>query len=414
MYVPNRDDHFRGDGGLKPSALARRAARLPATVSVPDHGHTIPFDSGHGFPGVFPDLTAAAEKALTVYRDEVLQYGSRPGLLELREWIARQMTADGATVSADDMIIVNGAKQGIELICRILLDPGDSIVVTAPTYFTAIPIFRSYDAEFIEIGQDEEGLDTDELARTLQRLQSKGQNLPKFVYTIPEFHNPTGVTMSLARRKALLDLADQYGLYVVEDSPYREIRFEGSVQSSLKALDRTGSVIHLGTFSKLMAPGLRIGWVTAPSDLLARMMQLKADGGTSPLVQRIIVEWLKAGNLAAHTERARDLYRNHRDSMVAALRREMPEVSTVVPHGGYYVWVTLPGEVDGDEMAKRAALAGVTIIPGSKFFAGNGPGYPRNDGVPKNRIRLAYSFATPEQIDDGVRRLAEVLHAMRR
>jgi 2-aminoadipate transaminase len=403
-----------GDGGLKPSALARRAARLPSTVSVPDHGHTIPFDSGHGFPGIFPDLTAAAEKALTVYRDEALQYGSRPGLLELREWIARQMTADGATVSADDMIVVNGAKQGIELICRILLDPGDSIVVTAPTYFTAIPIFRSYDVDFIEIGQDDEGLDTDELARTLQRLQRDGGSLPKFVYTIPEFHNPTGLTMSLARRKAVLDLADQYGLYVVEDSPYREIRFEGSVQSSLKALDHTGRVIHLGTFSKLMAPGLRIGWVTAPSDLLARMMQLKADGGTSPLVQRIIVEWLKAGNLAAHTERARDLYRSHRDCMVAALRREMPEISTVVPHGGYYVWVTLPGDVDGDEMAKRAALVGVTIIPGSKFFAGNGPGYPHNEGVPKNRIRLAYSFATPEQIDDGVHRLAEVLRAMRR
>jgi 2-aminoadipate transaminase len=399
---------------LKPSALARRAARLPSTVSVPDHGHTIPFDSGHGFPGIFPDLTAAAEKALTVYRDEVLQYGSRPGLLELREWIARQMTADGATVSADDVIVVNGAKQGIELICRILLDPGESIVVTAPTYFTAIPIFRSYDVDFIEIGQDDEGLDTDELARTLQRLQRDGGSLPKFVYTIPEFHNPTGLTMSLARRKAVLDLADQYGLYVVEDSPYREIRFEGSVQSSLKALDHTGRVIHLGTFSKLMAPGLRIGWVTAPSDLLARMMQLKADGGTSPLVQRIIVEWLKAGNLAAHTERARDLYRSHRDCMVAALRREMPEISTVVPHGGYYVWVTLPGDVDGDEMAKRAALVGVTIIPGSKFFAGNGPGYPHNEGVPKNRIRLAYSFATPEQIDDGVHRLAEVLRAMRR
>lgn len=399
---------------MKPSALARRAARLSSTVPALDHGHTIPFDSGHGFPAIFPDLTAAAEKALTVYRDEVLQYGSRPGLLELREWIARQMTAEGATVSADEMIIVNGAKQGIELICRLLLDPGDLIVVTAPTYFTAIPIFRSYDAEFIEIGQDEEGLDTDELARTLERLQREGRSLPKFVYTIPEFHNPTGVTMSQSRRKAVLEIADQYGLYVVEDSPYREIRFEGSSAPSLKALDRTGHVIHLGTFSKLMAPGLRIGWVTAPPDLLARMMQLKADGGTSPLVQRIIVEWLKAGNLAAHTERARALYRSHRDCMVAALRREMPEVSTVVPQGGYYVWVTLPGDVDGDEMAKRAALVGVTIIPGSKFFAGKGPGYPRNEGVPKNRIRLAYSFATPEQIDDGVRRLAEVLRAMRR
>src|SRR5207244_3831448 len=202
--------------------------------------------------------TAAAEKALTTYRHETLQYGVRPGLPDLREWIAGAMNMDGANVTPGEIFVTNGAKQGIELVCRLLLDEGDSIVVTAPTYFTSIPIFKS---------------------------------------------------------------------------------FEGTSEPSLKALDRDKNVLHLGTFSKLLAPGIRIGWVAGSPDLLARMIQLKADGGSSPLAQRIIVEWCKAGNLAAHTANVQRTYRLHRDRMVAALRRDLPEVSMLVPEGGYYLWL---------------------------------------------------------------------------
>jgi 2-aminoadipate transaminase len=394
--------------------LARRAARLSATLAATDHGDAIPFDSGHGFPGIFPDLTSAAEIALTQYRAETLQYAPRPGLREMREWIASYMAEEGALVAPDDVLVVNGAKHGLELLCRVLLDPGDAIVVTAPMYFTAIPLFRSFDPEFIEIGQDEEGLDTDELAEALARWRREGRPTPKFIYNVPEFHNPTGLTMSRRRREALLDIARRYGTWVVEDSPYRAIRFEGTADPTLLALDRSASVIHVGTFSKLLAPGIRVGWVVAPPEILSRMIQLKADGGSSPLLQRIVLEWLKSGGLPPHSERARATYRSHRDRMLAALRREMPEVKTTLPQGGYYVWLTLPGDVDADAFAKEAAHSGVTIIPGSKFYASSGPSYPHNQGPPKNCVRLTYSFADEPQIDEGIRRLAEVLRTMRR
>jgi len=396
---------------VKQVALARRAARLSPTVPPSSHDdHAIPFDSGHGFPSLFPDLTAAAEKALTTYRHETLQYGLRPGLPELRKWIADAMNADGNDVAIEEIFVTNGAKQGIELACRLLLDDGDSIVVTAPTYFTSIPIFRSFDVDFIEVGQDNEGLDIVALAATLEALKRDGRKMPKFIYNVPDFHNPTGVTMSRARREALLELASRHGIYVVEDSPYRSVRFDGTPEPSLKALDRNGNVIHLGTFSKLIAPGLRIGWVAGSPDLVARMIQLKADGGSSPLVQRMIVEWCNAGNLAAHTEAVQRTYRLHRDHMVAALRRDLPEVSFMVPQGGYYLWLTLPRDIDADELAKRAAEAGVTVLAGSKFYA---QAHRGSDAAPKTHMRLAYTHSSPEQIDEGIRRLAAAMRRCR-
>ena len=393
---------------MKQASLAIRAARLAPTMPASTHGHMIAFDSGHGFPGVFPDLTAAAEKALTTYRDETLQYGLRPGLPELREWIAGAMNMDGARVTPGEIIVTNGAKQGIELVCRLLLDEGDAIIVTAPTYFTSIPIFRSFEVDFIEVGQDAEGLDTDALAATLDKRQHEGRKPPKFFYNVPDFHNPTGVTMSRRRREALLELASRHGFYVVEDSPYRKVRFEGDSEPSLKALDHSNHVLHLGTFSKLMAPGLRIGWVAGAPDLLARMTQLKADGGTSPLVQRIIVEWCAAGNLATHTDNVQRTYRIHRDRMVAALHRELPEVSMTVPEGGYYLWLTLPEGIDSADLAKHAADAGVIVLAGNKFYARTDRG---NEIASRQHMRLAYTHCSPAQIDEGIRRIAG---AMRR
>ena len=256
-------------------------------------------------------------------------------------------------------------------------------MVTAPTYHTAIPIFRSYGAEFIEIGQDAEGIDVDELAVALDRCQSEGRRKPKFIYDIPDFHNPTGVTMSRERREALVELAQTYGIFIVEDSPYRSIRFEGYDEPPLAALGQRGAVLHLGTFSKTMAPGLRIGWLAGPQEIVSRAMQLKSDGGTSPLVQRIILEWCKAGKLDGHAAAASQVFRDHRDCMLAAIRRDMPEASVVVPQGAYYLWIRLPEHVDGDVLARCAADAGVLITPGSKCYAG-GRRWPRNVGPPKN------------------------------
>ena len=384
--------------------LARRASTLSPTLPAAPATSNISFDSGHASPALLPDLTAEAGRALTSHRQETLQYAPRPGLPELRDEIAKYMASDGMTVARDQLLVTNGAKHAIELICRLLLDDGDAIVVTAPTYFTAIPIFRSYGAQFIEVANDREGLDVAELARVLDQRERDGKPRPKFIYNVPDFHNPTGVTMSLARREALVKLAAERSIFIVEDSPYRKVRFEGQSVPTLKALDRGDRVLYVGTFSKLMAPGLRIGWVAAPADLIARMIQLKTDGGSCPLTQRVIVDFLSGGRLAGHIDRVQKTYRANRDAMVAALARELPEARFDVPEGGYYVWLTLPEGTDGDALTSRAAAEGVTAIAGSKFFA-------RSDvGHPKHFVRLAYSHATGDEIDEGVRRFA---HAFR-
>ncbi len=391
--------------------LARRATRLPGPIH-PETGDAISFDSGYAFPEIFPDLTGAAHRALTTYRSESLQYGSPLGMRAMREWIAEYMRGDGVDAGVDNVLVTNGAKQGLDLICRVLTDEGDAVVVTGPTYFTAIPIFRSFGLEFIEIPQDDEGLDVAMLGQRLAQRRAAGKRPPKFIYDVPDFHNPTGITMSQGRRCALLELAAQAGIAVVEDSPYRRLRFEGVSEPSLKSLDRDGIVLALGTFSKLMAPGLRIGWVCGDPDLLTRMARLKSDGGTSPMTQRIIVEFFRDGGLEPHLERARAAYMEHRDDMVAALRRELPEATFTVPHGGYYLWLTFPAGVDTVTLSERAYDAGVSVIAGNAFYAADDPSSAAAHGIPKRHMRLAYSHATPKDIASGVKLLAAVYRSM--
>jgi 2-aminoadipate transaminase len=374
---------------------ARRAERLAPTLPPSAVTGTIGFDSGHAFPGVLPDLTREADVALTRYRAETLQYAPRAGLPDLREWIASYTTG----VSVENILVTNGAKHALELVCRVLLDEYDPIIVTAPTYFSAIPIVRSFGATFIDVPQDASGLDVSALAAILGRLPRP----PKFIYNVPDYHNPTGVTMPIERRQALIALAERYQIMLVEDSPYREVRFEGTPVPSLKSLggDR---VILLGTFAKLMAPGLRVGWAAAPAPFIARMAQLKTDAGSCPLTQRVILEFLAAGRLPQHIERVQATYRANRDHMMAALARELPEATYDRPHGGYYIWLTLPDGVSGDAVAACAAQQGVSIIAGSKFYANPGP---------THHVRLAFSHASHEEIDDGVRRVAEAVRAVR-
>lgn len=396
--------------------FARRAANLssalPGALFPSELGpDAILFDSGFAAPELLPHLNAFADVALSAHREEVLQYSPRQGQPELRQWLADLMNADGCALEADDILIVNGAKNGLDLICRLLLDEGDPIVVTAPMYFTAIPIFRSFGAEFVEVSQDGEGLDVAALERRLKQRRSEGQPLPRFIYDVPEFHNPTGATMSESRRRALLALAQREGIAIVEDTPYRRVRFDGEPVPSLKSLDTTGQVLHVGTFSKLVAPGLRVGWIAAERSLIARLIQLKADGGTSPLLQRIAYEFARSPAFEAHALRVREAYRARRDRMISALARTLPEARLAVPDGGYYVWVTLPPGTDGDALAAAAALRGVHVIAGSRFFAASDGGYPANH-APRNHVRLSYSYAMPEQIDEGVARLADAFRTL--
>lgn len=379
--------------------LARRATHLSNALPAPTPGDTIAFDSGHAFPGLLPDLLLEAGHALSGFRAETLQYAPRAGLPELRRWIAEYMQADGASVSAENILVTNGAKHALELACRLLLDEGDSVVVTAPTYFSGIPIIRSFGAQFLEVGQDRDGLIVDELGALLEERTRTGHPLPKFIYNVPDFHNPTGVSMSHERRTALVELAATYGVFVVEDSPYRRVRFEGESLPSLKALDSRDIVLHLGTYSKLMAPGLRVGWIAGAPELLARMAQLKTDAGSCPLTQRVILEFCSAGRLDPHTQRVQTIYRSNRDAMVAAIRRELPDVRFDVPEGGYYLWLTPPDGVDSDTLTRLAAEEGVAIIAGNKFFA-----LPDADRA-RRFARVAFSHASHAEINEGIRRL---------
>jgi 2-aminoadipate transaminase len=381
--------------------LARRAAPLSAALPAPAPAGSIAFDSGHASPLVLPDLTRESHLALTQHRAETLQYAPRAGLPELRRWIAEYMQVDGVRVAPESILVTNGAKHALELVCRALLDDGDAVVVTAPTYFSAIPILRSYGATFVEVPQDRDGMDVDALAQILDRREREGRPRPKFIYDVPDFHNPTGATLPLARRQALIALASRYRIAVVEDSPYRKVRFEGESVSSLAALDENRVVIHLGTFAKLMAPGLRVGWVAATPSLIARMALLKTDAGSCPLTQRIILEFCTTGGrLPSHIADVQERYRANRDRMVAAMRRELPNVSFAVPSGGYYLWLSWPEGTDTDALTSAAQREGVIVIAGSRFYATASPEHPRN------QMRVAYSHALPDEIDEGVRRLA--------
>jgi 2-aminoadipate transaminase len=381
-------------------SFARRAIHLSSLMPAPAPSDRISFDSGHAFPGVLPDLTREGEAALTRHRAETLQYAPRAGLPELREWITQYLALEGIDLPAEGVLVTNGAKHAIELVCRALLDEGDSVVVTRPTYFSAIPIIRSFGATFLEVGLDQDGLDVDELAALLAQLARERRPMPKFIYNVSDFHNPTGLTTSLARRQALIDLAVRHEILIIDDSPYRSVRFEGAPIAPMKALDPEDCVIHLGTFSKLLAPGRRVGWAAGAPALLARMAQLKTDAGSCPLTQRVIFDFCAGGRLGEHIARVQDTYRAHRDRMVAAFRREMPDITFDVPHGGYYLWLTLAPGVDGDELVKRAGDAGVTLIAGRKFFARTGAEHP------KNLARVAFSHASVDEIDEGVRRMA--------
>ena len=382
---------------------AARAAHVTPSIAAHDAPGVIMFGSGDAYPESLPDVSEFAQRAATRYRTETLQYAPRLGLPELREWIARHLATEGVDVDPDRILVLHGAKQGIDLACKLFLDPGDAIVVTRPTYQSALGVFRGWQAAFVEVGVDADGMLVDELAATLAERDRHGLPAPKLVYDVPEFHNPTGVTLSAARRAALVELAERHGMLIVEDDPYRRIRFAGEPVPPIQALDRRGCVLGLGTFAKLVAPGLRVGWAVATRDIVARMAVLKADGGSCPFTQRILIEYARAGRLDPDIRDRVRTYRAHRDVMAQAVREHLPQATFTLPQGGYYLWLRFPDAIDTDRLAALAETHGVSILPGSQFQATPGP---------RNHARLAYSYASPSEIVEGVRRLAGALEAM--
>ncbi len=353
-----------------------------------------------GLPGpdLYPieDISRFTAEVLAEEGRSLLQWCCIQGYAPLRRWIA-----DREGASPNEVLILSGSTQGLYLLARTLIDPGDFVVTEAPTYLGAIHAFRAAGARVVGIPVDREGMNIEMLENSLARTQ------PKFIYTLPTFQNPAGASLSLRRRRDLLNLAYRYRVPVVEDDPYRELRYEGEALPSLRELDTHGYVIRLSTFTKTLFPGFRIGWLVARKPVIERLLPAKQllDIFTNSLAQAVICRYLEQGLLEPHLARVCSEYRRRRDTMTKALKRHCPELTFIVPQGGYYIWCRLPGNVSARELLRRGLSRGVSFLPGEVFYA---------DGRGQDRIRLTFSSLTPDRITEGVKKLGQAIRQVKR
>ena len=331
-----------------------------------------------------------------------LQYGPTDGLEDVRRCIVEVMAAEGTVVETDDIMITTGGQQVIDLVCRAFLDPGDVVVAEAPTYPGAVPCFNSYEADVVQIEMDDHGMRIDVLEETLAKLRDDGRR-PKFIYTIPNFQNPGGVTMPLDRRKRLVEIANEQELVILEDNPYGLLRYEGDPLPTLYSLDGGRYVTYAGTFSKILSAGLRIGWAAAPAPILERLNLGKqaADLCSSPLNQYFVVEYFKHRDWRTYLDDLRGVYRRRRDIMLAALEEFLPRETTwTTPQGGLFIWAKLPDYIDTTDLLARALREHVAFVPGRAAYL---------DGRGGSEMRLNFSGVGDEDIREGVRRIGKVV-----
>jgi len=365
----------------------------------------ISFAGGLPDPSTFPvdELKAITLAVLDREPQLALQYGPTEGDARLRDELVRWMAKDGITVTRDQVLVTIGSQQGLDIVGRVFLDPGDVVIVERPSYMAALQVFRSYRAEMVGVEQDDDGLRPERLEETLARLARSGKRV-KLLYAVPDFQNPSGVTLSGPRRQAVLDLARAHHLLVVEDSPYRELRFEGTAPPPLAALDRDGRVIYLSTFSKTLCPGMRIAWIAARGEIIQSFVTAKQgmDLCCPAFTQAIAAEFCARGHLPERIPQITALYRRKRDVMLDTLAREMPDgVTWTRPAGGLFLWVRLPEGMDAEQLLRPAVEEeGVAYVAGSGFHA---------DGGGKNTLRLNFSFPSEANIDEGIRRLARLV-----
>jgi 2-aminoadipate transaminase len=383
----------------------RAATPMPRAGGVP--ADVISLAYGMPDPALFPaaGLAEAAEEALrdAAVSAVALQYGNVGGNPLILAELGRKLAAEeGRPVEAGSLVMTNGSSQAIALVVQALANPGGVCLCEAPTFLGTIHHIRFHGIRTVPVTLDDEGLDVEALEREIHRLEAAGTP-PRFVYTIPTFNNPAGVTMSLGRRRALLDVAARHGVPVIEDDAYRDLRFEGEPVPTLHELDRQGLVIRLGTFSKIVAPGVRLGFVLADPAVNERVLALKAEGSTNGFASMVVGTFMKRGGLAAHIETLRAEYRRRRDAMYDALAREMPEgVRWTRTEGGFFLWLTLPPRTDVAKVAARTAEERVIALSGTECFP---------DGRGSHNLRLAFSLQPPDRIAEGVRRLGRAVRA---
>jgi 2-aminoadipate transaminase len=376
-------------------------------TSQPD---VISFAGGMPAPELFPikEIEEACVKVLREHGAKALQYGITEGYVPLREFIVEKMGRYGIVASVDNVLITTGSQQGLDLVSKILLDPGDVIIVEAPTFVGALQSFRAYQASYASVPLDEDGMIVELLEQRIVETH------PKFMYVLPNFQNPGGVTLSTERREGVVSLAHQYGVPILEDDPYGELRYEGEYLEPLVVISARqngqdpggyfkGDVIYMSTFSKTLAPGLRLGWVVAPVEVVQKLVQAKqgADLHTSNLDQMMAYEVVRNGFLEEHVKEIREMYRQRRDAMLSALERQMPEgVVWTRPQGGLFLWVQLPEGVDCLDLTEAAIEQKVAFVPGTAFYA---------DGRGHDAFRLTFAACPEDMIEEGIKRLGKAI-----
>jgi DNA-binding transcriptional MocR family regulator len=379
------------------------ASEIRALFAVASRPEVVSLAGGMPYLPALPLDSLAEGLAEMVATDGMtaLQYSSAQGLPELREQICEVMTLEGIRAHADDVTVTVGSQMALDMVTRIFCDPGDVVLAEAPSYVGALTTFASYQTRVAHVPMDDDGLIPAELDTALRRLRAEGRT-PKFLYTIPNFHNPAGVTLATARRGEVLELCAEAGLLIVEDNPYGLLGFDGQHYPAMRASE-PDNVIYLGSFSKTFAPGLRVGWALAPHAVREKLVLAMESATLCPpaFTQTVVSRYLGQHDWMGQIKNYREAYRDRRDAMLAALRQYLPAgCRWTHPAGGFYVWLTVPEGVDTKAMLPRAVTQRVAYVPGTAFYA---------DSFGSRQLRLSFCYPTPERITEGVRRLAAVL-----
>jgi 2-aminoadipate transaminase len=381
-----------------------RSSAMRDLMAITARPEVISLAGGLPDTSTFPTKSFAAQMTRIAQESaaEALQYGPTEGFEETKDCILEVMGAEGMLVDPDDVIVTTGGQQAIDLVAKTLVDPDDVVICEAPTYPGAVPVFCSYQADTIQIECDEDGMRIDLLEQRLDALAAEGRR-PKFVYTVPTFQNPGGMTMSLQRRQRLVELARARELLLVEDNPYGLLRYGGEPLPPLYQLDGGDFVIYIGTFSKILSPGIRLGWTVAPPPVLEKIVLGKqaSDLCTSTLTQYFVREYFDEGNWRGYVEDLVEIYRGRRDTMLGALRAHFPaEATWTEPEGGLFIWATLPPYIDTGDLLAKALRADVAFVPGQAAYV---------DGRGRSSMRLNFSGVQDEEIAEGVRRIGKVI-----
>ncbi|HSC20707.1 MAG TPA: PLP-dependent aminotransferase family protein [Solirubrobacterales bacterium] len=381
-----------------------RSSAMRDLMAITARPEVISLAGGLPDTSTFPPQSFAAQMTRIAQESaaEALQYGPTEGFEETKDCILEVMGAEGMLPDPDDIIVTTGGQQGIDLVTKTLVDPGDVVICEAPTYPGAVPVFCSYQADVVQVECDEDGMDVDVLEQLLGELRSEGRR-PKFIYSVPSFQNPAGVTMSFERRQRLVELARANEILVVEDNPYGLLRYGGEPMPPLYQLDGGDFVIYIGTFSKILSPGIRLGWTVAPPPVLEKIVLGKqaTDLCTSTLTQYFVREYFAERRWQRYIDDLIEIYRERRDVMVQALRDNFPaEATWTEPEGGLFIWATLPDYIDTSDLLAKALRADVAFVPGQAAYV---------DGRGRHSMRLNFSGVTADEIREGVRRIGEVI-----